>query len=117
MTNNTLETGLFLDLKIQKWLERYFGIPADQLSVIDDLHGSEYVAVFSQISMTTVPLNTRTLVVGTTEYRIKLFNYDNKYDFASILNKDNDEYTFVIRQKDIRNWNTILNKLLKTYFI
>lgn len=117
MVVNELETGLFLDLKIQQWLQRYFAIPADQMSIINNLHGSEYELVFEQVAMSLTPLNTRTILVNNVEHRVKLYVYEGKLDFAHVYNKDEEQSTFVIRQRDVRSWDRILNKLLKSYYI
>lgn len=118
MTLNELETSLYLDLKVQKWLERVFGIAADQQLIVDKLHGSDTLIIFEQIATGLNPLSSRTLIVaeGSLEYKIKVYNYKNM-DFIHIYNVHEEESTFAFRQKHYHSWNTILTKLQKTLFV
>lgn len=118
MTLNELETSLYLDLKVQKWLERVFGVAADQQLIIDKLHGSDMLIVFEQIATGLNPLSSRTLVIdeGNLEYKIKVYNFKNM-DFVHAYNVQEEESIFAFRQKHYHNWNKILSRLQKTLFV
>jgi len=113
-----LETGLYLDIKIQKLLERIFNIEADKMIVIDELHGSDSLLVFEQIATGLNPIIKRTIIVDSEneDYKIKIYNFKNK-QFAQISNNNKEFSTFIIKSNDFYNWKNEITILQKRLFV
>jgi len=86
-----LETGLYLDIKIQELLKRILAIEPDQMLV------------------------KRTIILDSA-YKIKLYNHNNM-QFIQISNENIDYSIFVIMSKDFYNWKNELTNLKKRLFV
>jgi len=117
LTVDEMETGLFLDLKLQKWLEKLFSAPATQMSVIDSVHAADFLFLFEHIVYVNSPLNTRTIIIdeGTVEYKVTFYN-DKTLNFVKIALLNQIEFMYVILQRDINKWNSELSNVKKTYY-
>jgi len=113
-----LETGLYLDIKIQKLLERILNIDADKMLIINEYHGNDVLLVFEQIATSLNPLIKRTVIIDSSnvDYKIKLYLYNNM-NFIQISDNESEFSTFVITTKTFYNWKNDLTKLQKHLFV
>jgi len=110
-----LETGLYLDIKIQDLLKKILSVKSDQMLVIDEYHGNDVILVFEQVATSMNPIIKRTVILDSA-YKVKLYNYNNM-QFIQINNDNLDYSIFVILLKNFYNWKNELTNLQKRLYI
>lgn len=113
-----LETGLYLDLDLQKFLQRYYSVIPEQMLVFDELHSPESLMALSQVFLTTNPTSIKTITIDPASLVYKIsFSRHNGMEFAKIEKVDSIEFMFVILSKDFKKWQQEISSIQKNYYI
>ena len=113
-----LETGLYLDLDLQKFLQKYYSINIEQMLVIDELHSPESLMALSQTFLTNNPFTVKTITIDPSSliYRISFTNH-NGMEYCKIEKHDSIDFMFVIMNKDFKKWQQEISSVQKNYYI
>lgn len=138
MTIEELENGLFLDMPLQQFIERVTSTVAKEFLLCDEMHGDEYLKMFSLVcykspailnkTIYNPPLETSingtstgtgqdvaTPVEGTIQYKLSFFNY-NGYTLIRCKNITQQIESFLFKRKELAYWNTTINQIQRDYY-
>lgn len=140
MVTQELETGFYLDLPLQSFIERFTVTNIKDFFLVDELHADENLKYFSLISYQTPPLKHKTIynpplehthgtdstatgtgsdvivpVVGTITYRLSFYNYKG-YTLVKIKNTTETKEIYLFKKVDLDFWNKTLNKIKKDFY-
>jgi hypothetical protein len=118
MILSELETGLYLDLDLQKFLQKYYSINIEQMLVIDELHSPESLMSLNQTFLTNNPFTVKTITIDPSSliYRIS-FTIHNGMEYCKIEKQDSIDFMFVIMNKDFKKWQQEISSVQKNYYI
>ena len=141
MVIEELESGLFLDLPLQQYIERFTANQIRDFLLCDEQHGDENLKYFSLMSYKVQPLKHKTIfnppleksnsgtdstntgtgvdvaqpVAGTVQYRLSFYN-DKGYVFIRNKNINTNVESYLFKKKDLEYWNTTINRIKKDYY-
>jgi len=142
MVSEELATGLYLDLPIQQFVQRFTGLDPNSFYLVNELHGPDYLKLFSLISYQASLSKTKTIynpplqsggsgtdstntgtgsvqpvvVPGTVTYRVAFYKLTNSTIFAKIKNLNDSSESYLIKRKDLEFWNTTLNAVQSNFY-
>jgi hypothetical protein len=132
-----LETGLFLDLPLQQYIEKFTVSNIRDFLIIDENHAEDNLKIFSLLCYKNSPLKHKTIynpplepldgtdsgtgqpimamVPGTITYRVSFFENERRY-FVRVKNTTDNKETYCIKRQDLEYWNGIVNKIKTDYY-